>query len=83
MRRAVLHRIYLAGYSGQIMPRWLRKFLMHIDGFQYPERPTTMKARSASMPRAVCSSADGRPMEFPHQMPTGARQTGQGTARTG
>jgi len=27
MRRAVLHRIYLAGYSGQIIPRWLRKAL--------------------------------------------------------
>lgn len=25
MKQAILHRVYLAGYSGQIMPRWLRR----------------------------------------------------------
>lgn len=25
MKWAFLHRVYLAGYTGQIMPRWMRK----------------------------------------------------------
>lgn len=25
MKRAFLHRVYLAGYTGQIMPRWMRR----------------------------------------------------------
>lgn len=31
MKSNLLHQIYLAGYSGKIMPRWLRKMLAGSD----------------------------------------------------